>query len=152
MEGMMFVRRAGGADVPAMFRIYNNNLDDYFAPENIEFFMLQWPRGQLVAESVTGCIAVSLSSYLMEDGTASIALLAVDAPFRRMGAGKALINHLKTECWASGIRRIQLEARIGNVSAISLYESLGFRKTVILPSLYSNGGDGIRMVLDFNRV
>ena len=54
MEGMMFVRRAGGADVPAMFRIYNNNLDDYFAPENIEFFMLPWPRGQLVADSVTG--------------------------------------------------------------------------------------------------
>ena len=104
----MFVRQAGGSDVPAMFRIYNSNLDDYFAPENIEFFMLQWPRGQLVAETVTGCIAGSLSSYLMEDGTASIALLAVDAPYRRMGAGKALINQLKTECWASGIKRMQL--------------------------------------------
>ena len=151
MGGLMFVRQAGGSDVPAMFRIYNSNLDDYFAPENIEFFMLQWPRGQLVAETVTGCIAGSLSSYLMEDGTASIALLAVDAPYRRMGAGKALINQLKTECWASGIKRMQLEARVGNAPAIALYESLGFRWTVVLPSLYSDGGDGVRMVLDFNR-
>ncbi len=151
MTGFMFTRRAGGADVPSMYRIYNTNLDDYFAPENIEFFMLQWPRGQLVAQTVTGAVAGALSSYILEDGTASIALLAVDAPFRGLGAGTMLINALQTECIGEGIGRMQLEARATNLRAIALYERLGFRRTQILPSLYSDGGDGIRLVLDLRR-
>lgn len=147
----MFTRRAGGADVPSMYRIYNTNLDDYFAPENIEFFMLQWPRGQLVAQTVTGAVAGALSSYILEDGTVSIALLAVDAPFRGLGAGTMLINALRTECIGEGIGRMQLEARATNLRAIALYERLGFHRTQVLPSLYSDGGDGIRLVLDLRR-
>lgn len=151
MNALMFVRRAGGGDVPSMYRIYNTNLDDYFAPENIEFFMLQWPRGQLIAETLTGTPAGALSSYILEDGTASIALLAVDSPFQGMGAGTKLIDALRQECIGEGIGRMQLEARVTNTRAVKLYERLGFRCTQILPSLYSDGGDGIRMVMDLRR-
>lgn len=148
MRSPMFVRRAGGADVPTMYRIYNSNLDDYFAPENIEFFMLQWPRGQLMAETLTGIPAGALSSYILEDGTASIALLAVNGPFQGMGAGTMLIDSLRAECFREGIWKIQLEARVSNSRAINLYERLGFRRTEVLPSLYSDGMDGIRLVLE----
>ena len=46
---------------------------------------------------------------------------------------------------------MQLEARATNLRAIALYERLGFRRTQILPLLYSDGGDGIRLVLDLRR-
>lgn len=151
MNGFFAVRRAGGADVPAMYRIYNGNLDDYFAPESIEFFMLQWPRGQLVAEAVTGGVAGALSSYVTEDGIASVALLAVDGPFRGRGAGSALLDALVPECMAEGLPAIQLEARVTNAGALRFYQRRGFRIIGTIPSLYNDGGDGYRLRLDLSR-
>lgn len=148
MSGLFTVRRAGGADVPAMFRIFNTNLDDYFAPDTLEWSMMQWPAGQLVAVSLTGETVGALNSYIIEDGVVSLALFAVDARFRGMGAGSALLDALRFECAGAGIRRIQLEARSTNSSAIAFYARRGFRKLCDLPGLYSDGGDGIRMVLD----
>ena len=37
--GFFTVRRAGGADVPSMYGIYTENLDDYVSADAIEFFM-----------------------------------------------------------------------------------------------------------------
>lgn len=149
--GLMIARRAGGADVPRMFEIYNSSLDDYFNAESIEYFMMQWPQGQVIAESVLSGVSGALSSYIMEDGTVSIALLAVDANARGSGAGSAMLDHLKMECFRQGLSRMQLEVRTGNMTAISFYERRGFRKASVLKSLYSDGGDGYRMVLDLNR-
>lgn len=151
MSGLMVARHAGGADVPSMFRIYNSSLDDYFSAESIEYFMLQWPRGQFVAESVLGGVVGALSSYILDGSTASLALLAVDPSSRGMGAGTAMLDALTRECFAAGLTRIQLEARVTNASAIRMYERRGFCRTEILPSLYSDGGDGVRMILDLNR-
>ncbi len=148
--GFFVTRRAGGADVPSMYGIYTRNLDDFVSAEAIEYFMLQWPRGQILAEAVTGGHAGALSSYVMEDGTVSVALLAVDASYRGRGAGTALIEGLLPECTAIGAPRVQLEVRTTNASAISFYDRLGFRRTEVLPHLYSDGGDAFRMTLDLS--
>lgn len=148
MTGPISVRRAGGADVPAMFRVFNGNLDAYFAPESLEFFMLQWPRGQFVACDLLGRVVGALSAYLLEDGAACVALLAVDEGMRDMGAGSALMDALTAESIGVGASRIQLETRVTNTAAISFYERRGFRRTEFLPGFYDNGGDGVRMVLD----
>lgn len=150
MSGFIMVRRAGGADVPAMYRIYNTNLDEYFAPESIEFFMLQWPRGQFVATTLTGETVGALSSYIMQDGAATITLLAIDSRFRGLGAGSDLIGSFIQECAANGISRVQLETRETNMNAIRFYQSKGFRTTGRLPNLYTDGGAGVRMCMDLN--
>ncbi len=151
MSGFFITRRAGGADVPGMYRVYNTNLDDYFAPENIEFFMMQWPRGQFVAEAITGGIVGSLSSYLLEPTVATITLLAVDAPYRGRGAGSALLDAFIPTCIGSGVSRIQLETRVTNSGAIRFYERKGFTISGMIPKLYSDGGDAYRLILDVNR-
>lgn len=149
--GFFTVRRAGGADVPSMYGIYTENLDDYVSADAIEFFMLQWPRGQLVAEAVTGGTAGALSSFVMEDGAVSVALLAVGGPFRGMGAGSALMDRIIAESIAVGAPRVQLEVRVTNSSAISFYERRGFVRTETVHGIYDDGGDGYRMVLDLGR-
>ena len=151
MSGLTVARRAGGADVPAMFRIYNASLDDYFNAESIEYFMLQWPNGQFVADSVLGGTVGALSSYILDDGSASLALFAVDPSSRGMGAGTALLDALVRECRMCGVPRIQLEVRTRNERAISFYERRGFRKKGVLQSLYSDGGDAYRMSLTLRR-
>lgn len=148
MSGLFTVRRAGGADVPSMFRIFNSELDDYFAPETLEWSMMQWPAGQLVAVSFTGETAGAINSYIIEEGTVSLALFAVDRRYRGRGAGSALLDALVFACRGAGMRRIQLEARVENASAIAFYSRRGFVRSCDLPGLYSNGGDGVRMVLD----
>ena len=150
--GFVTVRRAGGADVPSMYGIYTNNLDEYISADAIEFFMLQWPRGQLVAEAVTGGTAGALSSFVMEDGAVSVALLAVGGPFRGMGAGSALMDRIMAESIAVGAPRVQLEVRVTNGPAISFYERRGFVRTETVRGIYGDGGDGYRMVLDLGRV
>ncbi len=134
-----------------MYGIYTENLDDYVSADAIEFFMLQWPRGQLVAEAVTGGTAGALSSFVMEDGAVSVALLAVGGPFRGMGAGSALMDRIIAESIAVGAPRVQLEVRVTNSPAISFYERRGFVRTETVRGIYGDGGDGYRMVLDLGR-
>ena len=131
-----------------MYGIYTENLDDYVSADAIEFFMLQWPRGQLVAEAVTGGTAGALSSFVMEDGAVSVALLAVGGAFRGMGAGSALMDRIMAESIAVGAPRVQLEVRVTNGPAISFYERRGFVRTETVRGIYGDGGDGYRMVLD----
>ncbi len=140
------VRRAGAGDMPAIYRIYTESLDDSFNFETVEWFMVQWPRGQLVAETFAGEAAGALSSYVREDGSASLALFAVDRRFRGTGAGSALMEAFLREAAFAGCPRVSLEVRVGNLDAIEFYERRGFVKTDLLKGIYGDGGDGYRMV------
>ncbi len=46
---------------------------------------------------------------------------------------------------ARGIRRINLEVRVTNQPAITLYEALGFEKRKVLPQYYGDGEDAYLM-------
>ena len=52
--------------------------------------------------------------------------IAVRADRRRQGLGRAVLLALVSEAQARGLAQISLEARVSNVAAIALYESLGF--------------------------
>ena len=41
-----YIRKATAKDLDGIFAVINLNLDDYFAPEAIGFFLSQWPEGQ----------------------------------------------------------------------------------------------------------
>ena len=142
---MFLVRRMTGADLEKAFSVINLNLDEYFAPEVIEFFLMQWPEGQLVAETLTGQFTGVLCGARLDQGRASVSLLAVDSAFRGMGAGSSLLDGLRRCCLMEGIRTIQLEVRTSNADAIRFYQKRGFTVTERLPCFYNDGGDGFRM-------
>jgi ribosomal-protein-alanine N-acetyltransferase len=52
--------------------------------------------------------------------------LAVAAPHRRKGAGKALLGHALREWRSRGARAVYLEVRESNTGAIAFYEKHGF--------------------------
>lgn len=133
-------------DITDVFAVLNLNLDDYFAPEVIGFFLTQWPEGQFVAETYAGRIVGALCGSRLGGNRASVALLAVDSSVRGKGAGSALLSDLRQACLMQGISTIQLEVRTTNVSAISFYQRRGFVVSEHLPSFYNDGGDGYRMV------
>ena len=52
--------------------------------------------------------------------------VAVDPAHRRKGAATALLHALFGFCEQHGIRRLELEVRVSNAAAVSLYEKEGF--------------------------
>ena len=103
-------------DITDVFAVLNLNLDDYFAPEVIGFFLTQWPEGQFVAETYAGRIVGALCGSRLGGNRASVALLAVDSSVRGKGAGSALLSDLRQAClfslnlqvpsWSSLIQRL----------------------------------------------
>ncbi len=144
---MTYIRQTGERDVEKVFYLMNSNLDDYFAPDVINFFMIQWPGGQLIAEDLFGNAVGAICGSRLDGGRASISLFAVDSAHRGSGIGSELLGAFRRRCMMDGLGTIQLEVRTTNESAIRFYERHGFVKTEYLRSFYNDGGDGYRMVL-----
>lgn len=80
-------------------------------------------------------------------GDAEIALIAVDARFRRQGLGKGLLLHAAEHARSNACENLFLEVRTGNLPARALYEGLGFKPIAVRPRYYADGEDALVMVL-----
>lgn len=143
---MAMIRQSGPNDIEKVFSIVNGNLDDYFSPDVINFFMMQWPGGQFIAEDVFGNPLGAICGSRLDGGRAAISLFAVSSTHRRTGIGTQLLESFRRRCMMDGYSTIQLEVRTTNLSAIRFYEKHGFVKTENLPHFYNDGGDGFRMI------
>jgi len=92
----------------------------------------------LVAE-VDGDVA-GLVMIVVPDSTdaAEITDLAVDIAFRRLGAGRALVDSAAAWAREQQYRSLWVEPRADNHAAISFYVSLGFRLSGFNDRVYSN--------------
>ena len=76
-----------------------------------------------------------------------ISNIAVVSSHRRRGAGKALLTALLGELKAGEVKSVFLLVRDGNIPAISLYTSLGFKKIGQRKNYYK-GKDALIMRLN----
>jgi len=135
------------ADTGSAYSLMCRNLDEFFVPAVVDYFLMQWPSGQIVACEATGNIIGYLAGAKLDGGRSSVSLLCVDLAYRNRGIGSSLLNSFLRSARMEGIRSVQLEVRDTNVGAIRFYERRGFMVTEELPGFYNNGGNGIRMVL-----
>lgn len=68
----------------------------------------------------------------------SICNVAVSPAYRRQGIGNALIEYLLSYAKKMGVKKLFLEVRESNISAISLYEKFGFLPVGVSKNHYSN--------------
>lgn len=78
-------------------------------------------------------------------GIADIMDVAVYKDFRRQGIGEALIEKLIEYCKNEDISEINLEVRISNDAAQSLYKKMGFIEVGQRPNYYENRETAILM-------
>jgi ribosomal protein S18 acetylase RimI-like enzyme len=79
---------------------------------------------------------------------AEIMSIAVDAPSRGRGIGRALMETLLAQARAAGVARVRLTVAEGSAAAIALYQSLGFGIQGRVPGYYPAARrDGIIMEL-----
>lgn len=71
-----------------------------------------------------------------ENTNGYIAMLGVDECYRNRGVGKSLVWCCVEKMREKGLMSVYLEAETSNYAAISLYEKLGFKKTMFLDRYY----------------
>ena len=85
------------------------------------------------------------------DDDAHLELLAVAAPYRRVGVGRQLLEWLEQCAVVAGIFSVALEVRAGNEGAQLFYKRMGYRALVQLPGYYQGIEAAIRMGRDLAR-
>lgn len=140
------IRQMTESDVPAVFSITCESMDQYFSPEVFSYFRIQWPAGQLVYCDMLGNVRGYISGARLDRGRVSISLFAVDEKIRNTGAGSELLAFFRQRAAMEGFATIQLEVRPANTVAVEFYEKRGFMKTEFMRFFYNDGGDAIRMI------
>ena len=69
-----------------------------------------------------------------------IATIGVLPEYRRQGIAAALLRACETRL---AVTRIRLSVRLGNASAIRLYEDFGYQRVDIWPEYYQDGTDAL---------
>jgi len=78
-----------------------------------------------------------------------IATFAVHPKYRRLGIGRALIEHAIASARAGGLTRIFLEVRRSNIAAQELYQAYGFVVDGVRPRYYRDTmEDALMMTLN----
>lgn len=75
--------------------------------------------------------------------------IAVKRDFRRRGIGSELMRGILEVFYRKGIRRVDLEVRESNHSALEFYRKLGFQEKGLIKGYYRDGDDAVMMSRDF---
>jgi ribosomal-protein-alanine acetyltransferase len=81
---------------------------------------------------------------MIAPGEAQLLNLSVVPDARRQGLGRELLTRFLSIAARLGARQLFLEVRVGNVTAIALYEREGFVRVARRASYYPAGPDGVR--------
>ena len=110
-------------------------------------FSAPWSEKSLVSElksalalwivAIDGDTVVGYVGSQSVLGEADMMNLAVLPDYRRQGIGKKLVLTLIDELQKKSIHSLTLEVRVSNVSALALYNKLGFFEVGIRPNYYS---------------
>lgn len=92
-------------------------------------------RGRLVGSMVV--------LFRRNTRTARIYSVAVSSAYRGKGIARRLMDRAEREARSRGCTRMRLEVRMDNVSAIKLYESLGYVDARVMPGYYEDGTHGM---------
>ena len=142
------LRRFHPHDIPVISDIVRDALHENY--DNSLYISLgqQWPDGFLVAADALGRPIGFLLGVMQVDGEGRILMFAVDRSHRGRGIGTQLMQAFLERCRTRGLRRVTLEVRVSNATAIRFYTDFRFSVIDLLRTYYSDGEDGYQMARD----
>lgn len=142
---MADVRQATSADIPDLVRIENLSFaGDRLSSRSLRRLVTRRTACTLVAVAGKAIAGYAMLLFRRNLATARLYSLAVDPEFIGKGIGRLLVYRCETESLRRGCTRLRLEVRADNMTAIRLYEQLGFEPIGIRPGYYTDGCDAIR--------
>jgi ribosomal-protein-alanine N-acetyltransferase len=142
------IRRAEGADLPAVLRIERASFPQPWPPEAFEHYCGQ--PGFLVATDAAAPVSVvgfAVADTTIADGRVDGHLkdLAVHPDHRGRGIGSALLWRALRALDECDVARTRLEVRAGNGAARRLYRRFGFEPVARDSGYYRDGEDAVVM-------
>ena len=132
----MVIRKMTAEDVSAIAELERICFSDPWSEKSIASELDNRLSYWLVAD-VDGVVGGYVGSQTVLD-VADMMNLAVAPKFRRQGIAEALVTELASYLKVNGVLGLMLEVRASNVSAIALYEKMGFGEVGRRPRYYRN--------------
>ena len=133
------------ADIPEIVQIVSDALHERYDSALYQSLSQQWPEGFLVATDPFDRPIGFLLGVNQIEGEARILMFAVDREHRQQGIGSLVMERFFARCRARGLRRVTLEVRVSNATAIRFYSRYGYSVTDLLRGYYSDGENGYQM-------
>jgi ribosomal-protein-alanine N-acetyltransferase len=135
-------------DIPAIVAIEKKVHVAPWGEENFKFELSKpYSHFLVITDDETDSTIMGYIIYWILYEDCQILNVVVDIPFRGLGLGKQMIRQAAQTALAKGIKKVSLEVRKSNASAIQLYQGLRFLITHVKKGFYSNGEDAYQMVL-----
>ncbi len=139
-----FIRRFEARDIDSVYKIAQTSLTEFYTKSLVMDLYKDWPDSFMVYEYNGKVIGFVVGSKYSRT-EARILLFAVDAKFRRMGVGSAMMDKFIELCKRENLLSIRLEVRTDNDEAIRFYKRYGFVITSMLPNYYSDSSNAYTM-------
>ena len=157
--GDYIIRRCERNDLPAVIDINMAALPEHYSDYFFESILRELPEGFIIAElngKIAGYIMCKIEfgfsnfrklGFVKKGHVVSVAVLE---EHRGKGLGKALMLEGINGVMEKKADEIYLEVRISNISAIKMYQKLGFDTKSRLRSYYRDGEDAYLMALELS--
>jgi ribosomal-protein-alanine N-acetyltransferase len=132
------IRHIQPQDIFSVIKITYDTLPERYSPEIFNKFYEIFPEGFLVAEMHHKIVGFIIG-YKTSNDIARIPLLSVIKGYRKKGIGSALITQFLKEMALQNIKKVELEVRQNNETAIKFYKKHGFVITDMLKGFYQTG-------------
>ncbi len=138
------------SDVPFIASIVADALHERYDPSLYASLSAEWGDGFLVASDPHDVPIGFLLGVNQVEREARVLMFAVERTHRTQGVGTMLMNEFLVRCKARGFRRVTLEVRVSNATAIRFYTRYQYSVVDLLRSYYSDGENGYQMAVDLN--
>jgi [ribosomal protein S18]-alanine N-acetyltransferase len=139
------LRRFHPHDIPIISEIVRDSLHENYDSSLYLSLGQQWPDGFLVAADALGRPVGFLLGVMQVDKEGRVLMFAVERSHRARGIGTQLMQAFLERCRNQALRRVTLEVRVSNATAIRFYTDFRFSVTDLLRTYYSDGEDGYQM-------
>lgn len=143
------LRKATAEDLSQVLAIENRA---YSCPWSKESFLAELKKPYshflLMTDDETDSVVAGYVIFWMLFDECQILNLAVSLDHRGEGFANKMLRKTIDLAIKAGLKRVVLDVRKSNASAISLYQGLGFVIAHIRKGHYSNGEDAYQMVLE----
>ena len=133
------------SDVGPISAIVAEALREHYDPSLYGSLSAEWPSGFLVAADPAGTPVGFLLGVNQVAGEARVLMFAVERGARGSGVGSRLMEEFFERCRTRLFRRVTLEVRVSNVTALRFYTRYRYSVIDLLRGYYSDGENGYHM-------
>jgi ribosomal-protein-alanine N-acetyltransferase len=135
-------------DIPFIASIVADALREHYDPSLYQSLSTEWPDGFLVGADSRDVPVGFLLAVNQVEHEGRVLMFAVDRNHRTAGVGTLLMNAFLERARSRGFRRVTLEVRVSNATAIRFYTRFQYSVIDLLRSYYSDGENGYQMARD----